>query len=100
MTEEIDTGSEAYEVGLSHGWDHANFVDAYGKEHDRRTPAVPSCYQEITYGSAMYWSLTAAERGAEDNKRRTQHREFTAGWSEGKKRFRYGKYPDGTKIPD
>lgn len=36
------TEDEARELGRERGWDHANFVAAYGKEHDQRKPDYPA----------------------------------------------------------
>lgn len=91
--------AEAYELGCSRGWDHANFVDAYGKEHERRAPDYPS------------WMGTDPNEDGiayEERRRRIYQREdrlalraeFKRGWTDGRRRFTRGQYPDGTKIPD
>lgn len=63
---------ERYAVGLSQGWAHAAFVDAYGPEHDRPAP---------TYDGD---NATPAEVGYAD------------GWTEGVERYRSDRWADGT----
>lgn len=90
-----DRTAEAYELGCSRGWDHANFVDTYGKEHERKGPDYGSRYAlydaPTTLGGPN--SRTSTERYAE-------RAEFKRGWTDGRKRFHQGRYPDGTKIED
>jgi DNA-binding protein HU-beta len=61
----------AWQSGVEHGWDHAAFVRAYGTDHDRRRPAVPSYH-------------------------RNQPEAYEHGWREGRKRFNRGCYTDNT----
>lgn len=98
MTEtQSELEREAHEVGLSRGWDHANFVDAYGKEHDTRKPEYPA-YLHVPMSRSGYYpeGMTVAEM----NDRLAARKVFEAAWKEGRKRFRLGQYPDGTKIED
>lgn len=37
--------SEAYEIGKSRGWDHANFVEAYGGDKDSGPESIPGYIQ-------------------------------------------------------
>lgn len=101
-TEQTDADrliQEATELGHSRGWDHANFVAAYGKQHDRRTPDYPGWLgidpnaEGISYEERRARIYQRAERVA-------AHNAFKAAWSEGRKRFARGRYPDGTKIED
>lgn len=82
--------SEAYEAGLERGWDHANYVKAYGVGHDRRTPDYPG-WLSLNDNQGAYGTNTSAERHA-------ARAEFSVGWSDGRKRFARGQYPDGSKI--
>ena len=84
---------EAYEVGLSRGWAHSNFVAAYGKEHDRRTPDYPGYLAEGKQRTRYGVDITSSER-------RADRAAFAAGWSEGRKRFARGRWEDGSKIED
>lgn len=103
MTDTNDTNAaaltKAYELGTSRGWDHANFVDAYGKEHERRDPGYPGWMgidpnaDGISYEERRRRIYGRAQRLAE-------RAEFKRGWTDGRKRFHRGQYPDGTKIAD
>jgi hypothetical protein len=73
--EATSDAGKAWESGVHRGWDHANFVEAYGEEHDTRHPEVPGGYEE--------------HAGA-----------FEQGWREGIKRYRAGRWQDGTKQDD
>lgn len=89
---------EARDLGRERGWDQANFVDAYGKEHDRRTPDYPG---------SMELDINAEGISYEERRSRIYQREerialseaFKEGWTEGRKFFHQNRYPDGTKIP-
>lgn len=102
MTDSSDTRlTGAYELGCSRGWDHANFVDAYGPEHETHKRDVTTPYGEIHDQHPLYHSFaTPPERWAENDVRRKQRAEYLRGWTDGRKRFHRGQYPDGTKIPD
>lgn len=100
MTTTDDRSTTAYELGCSRGWDHANFVDAYGKEHERRGPDTPARYLPIQWGSAEFYSMTRDDRMAEAEIRPRLAAEFKRGWTDGRKRFHQNRYPDGTKIED
>lgn len=92
----MDKATEAYEAGLERGWDHANFVAAYGKEHDTRKPEYPS-FLFVPKGPFGHYpgdGMTAREM----QERLAAQKVFDAAWKEGRKRFRKGQYPDGTKI--
>ncbi|EGX61717.1 hypothetical protein ACF065_27150 [Streptomyces sp. NPDC015232] len=67
----FSSAGRAWQSGVEHGWDHAAFVRAYGTEHDRRRPAVPSYHRD-------------------------QHEAYEHGWREGRKRFNRGCYTDNT----
>ncbi|MEU2357733.1 hypothetical protein ABZ599_32975 [Streptomyces misionensis] len=67
----LSPSGRAWQSGVEHGWDHAAFVKAYGTEHDRRRPAVPSYHRD-------------------------QHWAYEHGWREGRKRFNRGCYTDNT----
>jgi hypothetical protein len=84
---------EAYEVGLSRGWSHGNFVAAYGKEHERRGPDYPGYLGENDQGTRYGGNITSAQR-------RMDREAFRLGWTGGRKRFARGQYEDGTKIED
>lgn len=61
---------EATEIGLSRGWSHANYVEAYGGDKDEE-PEVPARFASVpTY--------------------------YTAAYAEGVERFENGQYQDGT----
>lgn len=101
MTETDDTRlAKAYDLGCSRGWDHASFVDAYGKEHERRGPDYPAHVLQVEYGSAEYDRMTHDDRLAEQLIRPKLAAEFKRGWTDGRKRFHQNRYPDGTKIED
>lgn len=90
---------QATDLGHSRGWDHANFVAAYGKQHDRRTPDYPE-----------WLGLDPNAKGISDEERHARiyqraervaaHNAFGAAWTQGRKWFSQGRYPDGTKIED
>lgn len=92
------TESEAaYELGLSRGWDHANFVDAYGKEHESRTPDYPGWMG--TDPNAAGITHEERQRRIYDRTARDEQRaEFKRGWTDGRRRFGRGQYADGSKI--
>lgn len=92
--------AEAYELGCSRGWSHANFVAAYGKEHERRGPDYPGWVEPIAWGSPEYYRLSPDDRLAESTLRPKLRAEFKRGWTDGRKRFHQNRYPDGTKIED
>jgi hypothetical protein len=100
MTTTDDRIAKAYELGCSRGWDHSNFVDAYGKEHEHKGPRYPSHVLPIEYGSAEHWRLTPDDRFAESEIRPRLAAEFKRGWTDGRKRFHQGRYADGEKIED
>lgn len=100
MTDTDDRAAEAYKLGCSRGWDHANFVDAYGKEHERKGPDYPARYLPLDYQSDEWFRYTKDERLAEYQIRPALAAEFKRGWTDGRKRFHRGQYPDGTKIDD
>lgn len=95
-----DRTAAAYELGCSRGWDHANFVDAYGPEHEKHKRDVDTPYEEIRDGHPLYWSMTWQERRDENELRTLQRAQFMRGWTDGRKRFHRNQYPDGTKIED
>ncbi|WP_424863034.1 hypothetical protein [Streptomyces sp. MMS24-I29] len=68
----VSDAGRAWESGVCRGWDHANFVTAYGKEHDRRSPDVPESYHRCAEA-------------------------FEQGWREGRKRYTRGLWQDGSK---
>lgn len=99
-TDESAALAEAYELGCDRGWDHANFVDAYGKEHERRGPDYPARYEQIPWGSPQWYDRTPDDRRAENTLRPVLRQEFARGWTDGRKRFRQGRYPDGSKLEE
>lgn len=104
MTDTGNRTAEAYELGCSRGWDHANFVDVYGKEHERNAPDYPAWMltdpralgHEPGYSSLLIPAKIEVERA----QRLGWQAEFKRGWADGRRRFHRGQYPDGTKIPD
>ena len=98
---DVERLTEAYELGCDRGWDHANFVDAYGKEHEKHKRDVETPYGEIHDRHPLYHSFaTAPERWEANALRARQRAEFLRGWTDGRKRFHNNRYPDGTKIED
>ena len=98
-TARTDDEQRAYNAGLDRGWDHENFVQAYGKEHDRRTPDYPSWLHLDFHPRG--WIICGIGTGMtveEADKRRLQRAHFADGWKEGRKRYRKGQYPDGTRV--
>lgn len=73
--EAVSDAGKAWESGVDHGWDHANFVNAYGKKHDQRRPEVPGFHRGCTEA-------------------------FEQGWREGHKRYTRGLWQDGSKKED
>lgn len=65
---------EAAEIGRNRGWDHANFVEAYGGDPNE-SPEVPELFAE-----------------AESF--------FLSGWEEGVSNFAGGLYADGSRDED
>lgn len=100
MTDTDTRMTEAYELGCHRGWEHANFVNAYGKEHERRGPDIPARYLPIAHQSDEYYRYTKEERMAEMEIRPRLAAEFKRGWTDGRRRFHRDQYPDGTKIDD
>lgn len=100
MSTDDERMQEAYELGCSDGWSHANFVDAYGSEHDRRGPDYPSHMLDIAPQSTQWYGMPKDDRQTEAVLRPRLRGEFKRGWSDGRKRFHRGQYPDGTKIED
>ncbi|MFJ5725831.1 hypothetical protein [Streptomyces sp. NPDC093149] len=72
LGESVSDAGKAWESGVVRGWDHANFVDAYGKRHDQRRPEVPSFQQGCT-------------------------KAFEQGWREGLKRYTRGLWQGGSR---
>jgi hypothetical protein len=99
-TNDDDRMAEAYTLGCDRGWSHANFVDAYGKEHERKGPDYPSHYLDIEHGSTEFYRLSFDERVTERVLRPKLRAEFKRGWTDGRRRFHGNRYPDGTKIED
>lgn len=96
---DTDRMTEAYELGCSRGWDHAGFVDAYGKEHERSRPDYPAWM--LTDSRALGDEYNRFDlRYSEVQQRREWQMEFKRGWTDGRRRFHRGRYPDGTKIDD
>ncbi len=87
---------EAFELGRDRGWDHANFIAAYGKEHECRPTYPGSMALDPAEFGISYEESQARIR--EGDKRRALRSEFERGWSEGRENFRYCRYTDGTKI--
>ena len=80
--------SDWYERGLDRGWDHQNYVTAYGKEHDTGVDYPALLVPDGVYGF-----------GGRDAYERVQGRQdFARGWTDGRKLYRQGKYVDGSKI--
>lgn len=66
--------AEAAQIGVGHGWNHANFVAAYGGNMDEE-PQVPAQFLTVeTY--------------------------YTAAYAEGVQRFIDGQFSDGTPQED
>lgn len=76
--------NDAREAGINKGWDHANYVDAYGPD-PKTKPG-----EEGARGRMMpSWVNTPA-----------MIRAYRDGFAVGQRRFKAGRYPDGTKIDD
>lgn len=73
----------AYDTGAERGWDHANYEDAYGKEE--RVPGEPGARRRMCPGWCDTYDLLPS---------------YNRGWGAGVRRFKAGRYADGTKIPD
>jgi hypothetical protein len=99
MSENDTKLTEAYELGLHRGWDHGNFVDAYGKEHERRGPDFPS-WMGIDPNEDGISYEERRSRIYEREARIAQRDEFKRGWTDGRRRFARGQWQDGTKIED
>lgn len=69
---------EAFERGIQHGWDAANFAEAYGSDETRQQEGRRRAEFEV---------------GAED--KAAYRRGFNVGWD----RFAEGLWSDGTPIP-
>jgi hypothetical protein len=77
FTADVSELDRATAIGLDRGWDHANFVAAYGPEHARTAPAYPGWVEKAP----------VAVREA-----------FAAAWELGGDRFNEGLYPDGSAV--
>jgi hypothetical protein len=103
-TTDDDRLSEAYELGCNRGWEHANFVNAYGPEHERNKPDYPAWM--ITDPAALgYVRGQSSERipamiAEQRDQRLVWQAEFKRGWTDGRRRFHRGQYPDGTQRED
>lgn len=71
--------SEAFARGISHGWDAANYAEAYGRTESRDDEGQRRSHFEI---------------GAEDQA--AYRRGFTVGWN----RFEAGLWSDGTPVTE
>ncbi len=80
--------SEWYEHGLNRGWNHQNFIEAYGSEHNTGIDYPSILEVDSSYGFAG--------RGASE--RAESRREFARGWKDGRALYRQGRYVDGTEI--
>lgn len=65
---------EAYEIGRSRGWDHANFVGAYGGDLSE-SPEVPPRFSDVESF-------------------------FLSGWEDGVTKYGDSEYPDGTSMEE
>ncbi|MEV7675044.1 hypothetical protein [Streptomyces sp. NPDC088752] len=89
----------AYDAGLDRGWDHANFVASYGKEHDRRTPDYPAwLHLETTERGWIVQGVGTGMPVQEASWRIALRPHFAEGWKEGRKRFGRNRYADDSKI--
>jgi hypothetical protein len=82
--------NEWYERGVDQGWDHQNFVAAYGSEHDGT----------VTYPAQLEADSRYGFGGPGAHERAEGRREFARGWKDGRKLYRQGRYTDGTKIEE
>lgn len=100
MTEaETSTYSEMFLWGADRGWTHAAFVDAYGKEHERRGPNYPGSMNIDPNEDGISYEVRQA-RIYERAERLAQRAEFAKGWTQGRRWFHQNRYCDGTKIED
>lgn len=74
----------AYDVGTERGWDHANYEEAYGKE-ETPAPGEPSARQRMCPAWCAGYPL---------------NNPYNKGWATGVRRYKSGRYADGTKIED
>lgn len=91
--------SETFLYGADKGWTHANFVDAYGKEHERRGPDYPGRLAIDPNEDGISYEERLA-RIYQRDERLAQRAEFAKGWTQGRRWFHQNRYPDGTKIED
>lgn len=75
------------ELGIDRGWDHQNYVEAYGEEHDSPIDYPARLESDSRYGFG----------GPEASERVQDRRDFAAGWKLGRSRRKNGMYPDGTR---
>jgi len=88
-SERTEEQQRAYDVGAERGWDHANYVDAYGEE-EKPAPGEPGPRRRM----CPSWIL---------NRRYPTPPllpHYNKGWDAGVRRFKSGRYADGTKVPD
>lgn len=76
------TVEAARAAGIGRGWDHANYVDAYGPD-----PVVKPGEDGAPGRVRPGWVRPGA-----------QHRAYMAGWRLGVDRFKRGRYADGTRM--
>jgi hypothetical protein len=102
MTTDDDRMAEAYTLGCDRGWDHANFVDAYGKEHERNKPDYPAWMitDPVALGYEPGYTTNRIPEmiDRERPQRLAWQAEFKRGWTDGRRRFHRNQYPDGTRI--
>lgn len=77
FTAEVSEIDRATAIGLDRGWDHANFVAAYGPDSGHNTPAYPGWVEK---------SVEAVRTA------------FAEAWELGGDRFTEGLYPDGSTV--
>ncbi|MFI9271930.1 hypothetical protein ACIGXM_14585 [Kitasatospora sp. NPDC052896] len=86
--------AEAREVGISRGWNHANYINAYGKDGTSKGPDYPGW---LTLKEGPYGFLV------EDGRPPISHtlalrKVFDEAWKEGIKLFRSNKWQDGSPM--
>lgn len=88
---------EARRSGQEHGWDHANYIEAYGAgpklkpgEPGALAKTMPLKYARTHYINSM--PVGSGTFGSET--------EYRAGWAQGVRWFKAGKNNDGTKRED
>lgn len=79
---------DAYQMGIDRGWDHQNYVEAYGPTESNSPDYPASLEPDSRYGFS----------GPKGRERAEGRRQFAKGWAVGRRYYRQNRWQDGTKM--